>query len=361
MNRYDIQLLQRSVAYPSVSITMPTHRTAPDNRQDPIRLKNLVTQAVDRLLAEFSRRELEPLLTRLDGLVAAVDWRNTLDGLALYFNRDVARSFVLPFTLAERVVVDETFFTRDLVYALNHSPRYWVLALSEKPTRLFEGLRETLVEITDNGFPLTHEGPGGATELPGGFGVRKSAYRDERHRQFFRQVDDALAKVMATDRLPLVVVGVDRFLAFFKEVTAHDDAILTTLTGSHDRTSACELGRLVWPLVQANLADRPRQALERLDAAVGAQQSVSTLGEVWRMAQDGRGRLLLVEEDYHAPALVDESGRHLTLMDDPTTPGAIDDAVDDAIEAVLSRGGEVVFVDNGALEKHGRIALILRY
>jgi len=361
MNREDIRLLQDVRTYPSLSITMPTHRTAPDNRQDPIRLRNLVAQATDRLLGEFSRRELEPLFTRLDGLVAAIDWRNTLDGLALYVNRDVARSFVLPFTLAERVVVDETFFTRDLVYALNHSPRYWVLALSEKPTRLFEGRREALVEVTGNGFPLTHEGPGGATELPGGLGVRKSAYRDERHRQFFRQVDGVLAQVMATDRLPLVVVGVDRFIAFFQEVTAHSDAILTTMTGSHDRTSAYELGRMVWPLVQANLADRKRKALEMLDAAVGAQQYVSTIGEVWRMARDGRGRLLLVEEDYHSPALVDESGRHLTLVDDPTTPGAIDDAVDDAIEAVLSRGGEVVFVDNGLLEKHSRIALILRY
>lgn len=361
MNRHDIQLLQGTRAYPSLSITMPTHRTAPESRQDPIRLRNLITQATDRLLGEFSRRELEPLLTRLDGLASAINWRSTLDGLALYVNRDMARSFVLPFSLAERVVVDETFFTRDLVYALNHSPRYWVLALSEKPTRLFEGLREDLVEITDHGFPMVHEGPGGATELPGGFGVRKSAYRDERHRQFFRQVDAALAKVMATDRLPLAVVGVDRFIAFFKEVTAHGDVLLTTLTGSHDRTMPHELGRLVWPLVQANLADRRRKALDALNAAVGAQRFASTLGEVWRMAQDGRGRLLLVEEDYHAPALVDESRRHLTLVDDPTTPGAIDDAVDDAIEAVLSRGGEVVFVDNGALDKHGRIALILRY
>lgn len=360
MNREDIRLLQDVRIYPSLSITMPTHRTAPDNRQDPIRLKNLVTQATNRLLGEFSRRELEPLFSRLDSLVAAIDWRNTLDGLALYVNHDLARSFVLPFTLAERVVVDETFFTRDLVYALNHSPRYWVLALSEKPTRLFEGLGETLIEVTKNGFPLVYEHTE-EVELSDWFGFRKSAYRDERHRQFFRQVDEALGKVLATDRLPLVVGGVDRFIAFFQEVTAHRDAMIATLTGSHDRTSAYELGRMVWPLVQANLADRKRKALEMLDAAVGAQQYVSTIGEVWRMAQDGRGRLLLVEEDYHTPALVDESGRYLILVDDPTAPKTIDDVVDDTIEAVLSRGGEVVFVNNGSLEKHGRIALILRY
>jgi hypothetical protein len=361
MDRQDVQLLQNANAYPSLSITMPTHRTAPGNRQDPLRLRSLVAQATDRLLSEFSRRDLEPLFARLDALLAEIDWRKTLDGLALYVSRDVARSFVLPFDLKERVVVDHSFYTRDLVYALNHSPRYWVLVLSEKPTRLLEGLRETLAEATGGGFPMVFEGPGEATELIGGLGVSKSAYRDERHRYFFRQVDAALATRLATDRLPLVLVGVDRFLAFFNEVTAHQDVLLTTLTGSHDRTSAYELGQLVWPLVQTNLAHRRRKALDTLDVAVGAQRSVSTIGEVWRMAQDGRGRTLLVEDDYHAPARVDASGRNLTLVDDATSPDVMDDAVDNVIETVLSKGGEVVFVDNGSLASHGRIAMILRY
>ena len=39
----------------------------------------------------------------------------------------------------------------------------------------------------------------------------------------------------------------------------------------------------------------------------------------------------------------------------------MDDAVDEIIEMVLRKQGNVVFVDNGALETHSRIALILRY
>jgi hypothetical protein len=98
-----------------------------------------VTEATNRLLGEFSRRDVEPLLSRLEALVNDIDYRYTLDGLALFVNRDIGRQFILPFTLPERVVVDETFWTRSLVFALNRTPRYWVLALSEQPTRLFEG------------------------------------------------------------------------------------------------------------------------------------------------------------------------------------------------------------------------------
>jgi hypothetical protein len=208
---------------------------------------------------------------------------------------------------------------------------------------------------------MTHTGPGGESALPGGFGIQKSAYRDEYHRKFFRQVDAAFAAFAADDPLPLAVVGVDRHLAFFQEVTNHRDAIVTTLTGSHDKTPAHELGKLVWPLVKANLAEKRQNALSQLDIAVSEQKYVSTVGEVWRLAQDGRGRLLLVEEDFHAPARVDDTGRHLQLVEDATEPGVIDDAVDEIIEMVLSKQGQVVFVENGQLAQHQRIALILRY
>lgn len=361
MNRHDIHLLQQIRSYPALTITLPTHRTSPDNRQDPIRVRNLVTQATNRLLDEFKRREVDPLLARLERLVSEIDFRYTLDGLALFVAQDFARAFQVPFRLKERVVVDETFVTRDLVFTLNRSPRYWTLVLSEKPTRLLEGNRDALAEITEGGFPMTHEGPGGAAPLPGGFGVKKSAYRDEYHRQFFRQVDAALKPILDDDPLPLAVVGVDRFLAFFSEVTAHKDAILTTLTGSHDKTAPHELAKLVWPLVETNLASQRQQVMEELGRAISERKVASTVGEVWRFAHEGRGALLLVEEDFHYPATVDASGMHLSPADDATAPGVMDDAVDEIIEVVLSKQGRVVFVDNGQLDQHQRIALILRY
>ena len=361
MNRHEVHLLQEVKGYPAVTITLPTHRSSPENRQDPIRVKNLVNQAADRLLKEFGKREIEPLLLRLEKLAEDIDYRNTLDGLGLFVNHDFARSFYLPFPLKERVAVDETFFTRDLIFAMNRTPRYWVLALSEKPTRLYEGTREFLVEIREGGFPMTHEGMGGEQALPGGFGVRKSAYRDERHLQFFRQVDAALKPVMAEDPLPLAVVGVDRFLSFFNEVTGHKSAILTTMTGSHDKTTPHELGKLVWPLVKLNLDQQRQQILGELDKAVSERKFVSGVGEVWRLANEGRGRLLLVEEDFHYPARLDESGTHLVPADDHEAADVMDDAVDEIIEMVMSKQGQVVFVDNGSLDAHQRIALVLRY
>jgi hypothetical protein len=361
MNRHDLHLLQQVQGYPAVTITLPTHRSAPENRQDPIRVKNLVGQATNRLLGEFNKREIEALVARLQALAESIEYRNTLDGLAMFVTHEFGQLVYLPFSLKERVAVDETFFIRDLVFAMNRTPRYWVLALSEKPTRLFEATRENLVEIREGGFPMTHTRPGGEEPLPGGFGVQKSAYRDERHRQFFRDIEAALKPFLADDPLPLALVGVDRYLAFFNEVSNHKDAVIASLAGSHDKTSAHELGKLVWPLVKANLAEERHQVLSELDKAIGERKFVSTVGEVWRAAHEGRGRLLLVEEDFHYPARVDSSGTQISAVEDVEAPGVMDDAVDEIITAVLEKQGKVVFVENGQLQEHRRIALILRY
>jgi hypothetical protein len=241
-------------------------------------------------------------------------------------------------------------------------PRYWTLVLTEKATRLFEGAHENLVEIRAEGFPMTHEGPGGEQKLPGGFGVQKSAYRDERHRQFFRQVDQTLRSFLRDDPLPLVVVGVERYLAFFQEATSHEDSILATLTGSYEEASAHELSKLVWSLVREKYIDQRQQsALAELSQAQGERKLAFGIAETWQLAHEGRGRLLIVEENFHYPLNSDETDLRPLPAQYPSAPSMIPDAVDELIETVLSKQGEVVFVEESQLESHQHIALVLRY
>jgi predicted transcriptional regulator len=52
---------------------------------------------------------------------------------------------------------------------------------------------------------------------------------------------------------------------------------------------------------------------------------------------------------------------NITPMKNGSVSAMIDDAVDEVIEIVLAKGGRVVFVEDGALNDHKHIALILRY
>lgn len=365
MNRSEIAALQAVRGFPAVTILLPTIQRWPDNRQNPIRVTNLVHEAAERLRSSSSARIWTPLIERLESLAASIDYEHLDAGLALFVNQDIARIVLLPFPVPERVVVDETFATRELVAAEQRSPRYRVLVLSEQPTRLYTGLRDTLAEVHDHGFPMTYEGPGPEVDssrpLPGGRGTHTDAYRDEYRRQFFRAVDAALGEVLAEDPLPLIVTGVDRYLAFFREVSTHTRQIVATVTGSYDQTLPHELAALVWPAMQTYVTQQQETALAALAAAVDGQRYASGIEEVWRLAHEGRGATLLVEDGFTYTAREDATGLAIRPARNPLLPGVIDDAVDETIETVIAKGGDVIFVPDGALAVHQRVALILRY
>jgi hypothetical protein len=360
ISRAELKKLQARKDYPSVTLIARTHRTGPGNKRDRVVVKNLLTEAVDRLHDEFKKRDVAPIVDKLKKLVAEVDWNHTLDGLVLLASRDHSAHIDLPFRVKSRAVIDATFATRDLVFTLNRSPRYRVLVLTEKPTRLFDAITDQLDEVTSKPFPLVHKGPGGASKLPGGQGINRSAVRDESHRQFFKQVDEALAKLQKEDKLPVVVVGVERYLAAYQEVTSDPDAIVGLVAGSYDNPNPSKLGKLVWPVFQAGSTLKRTRALVRLGEAVDASRHASGIDQVWRAAFEKRVQTLLVETDFEHPADLAPGGDHL-LPYTGVGEAALDDAVDEVAEQVLADGGEVFFYSPGALDLHQRIGAVLRY
>ena len=358
LTRAELKSLQSHRDYPSVSILATTHRTAPLNRQDPIKVRNLVRKAIDRLHGEFKKREVASVVHNLQELVRKVDWQRTLDGLGLLASQERSAAIMLPFPVKPRAMIDETFATRDLVYAFNRAPPYRVLVLSHK-VRLYDAWTTVLDEYTGKPFPLVHRGPGGASKLPGGQGINRSAVRDDAMRAFFRSVDDAVDAVQKANPLPLVVVGVERDLAFYREVTCQTAAIIGMLAGNHDQTSPSALGKLVWPVFDTGATVRRTEALVQLDKAVGAQRHSSGIDQVWRAAVGAKCRTLLVEKEFKYPADVSTEGDRL-LPYTGKGPAALDDAVDEVIERVMDTGGEVFFYPAGDLEAHQRIAAVLR-
>lgn len=358
MNRADIEKLQQTHAFPAVSILAPTHRHEPGTGEDRIRLRNLADRARDRLLGMYPKREVAPVIDRLQEALATLDLNRPSDAVALFATRDTTYLFKLPFSVHEHVVVDETFATRDLVRGLARTPRYRVLPLAEKPARLFEATGDALVEVRTGGFPIEVEGGRGEPLESGGYPVHTSR-SDEQQRQFFRRVDRALGAASADDPLPLVVVGVERDLAYFEEVTQHRRSIASRIEGGYERTPPSELATVVAPAVQHYFDERRSGALARLIEAIGTHRTALGVDAVWHAAHEGRGDTLLVEEDYFAgPSRLVGGRLQPAAADDPDV---LDDPVDEIVEAVLAHHGDVIFLDRHALAEHGRIALITRY
>lgn len=348
----EIADLQRQRSYPAVSILMPTHRS--ERRSGRTRLRTLLARARERLVDEYGLEQATDVLDQLERVPAKVRRGRALDGLAVFAAEDECHILYLPVPVGERVVIGRSFATRDLLRARQLYPPYWVLALSESRTRLFEGVGTHLAEVTEGGFPLTtgEDGADGeAAGLPADFGQEPSAYRLARRRQSFQRVDGAFASFAAARPLPLVLVGVSRNLASFDRVTKHRHLHIGQVTGGHDRTSAHRLAELARPVIGRHLSAMRAAALTELETAASGRRYAAGMAEVTQLAHQGRGAHLVIEE--HFGLAGNENNR---VGAQPT--GA---EIDEVIAAVFASSGQVTFVDDDALADRGRIALILHY
>lgn len=354
-----VDTLLKTETAPVVTVTAALDRTRPGSGEDRIRFRNLLAEARAQIAALSDRAVAQQLADRLEDAATRVDLGGGAQGVVVVVTRESAEVRALPFPVRDGVSVGPTPATRYLVQGLRRSPRYRVLLISDRATRLFEAVRDELVEVVGHGFPMAarivardRRAVAGRFALPPG--------RDDKEgrRRFYRQVDQALTAASRGDEVPLVLVGVRRSTLRFREVSDNARLVVGTVGGAHDQASPGVLGKAVWPIMRARLKAQRAAVVAELAAAAATGSAVTGIDEVWQLGREGRGRLLVVEEDYRAQPAREVEGR--LVWTDDAIPGVFDDPVDEIVEHVVCAGGTVEFVAPGALAELGRIGLILR-
>jgi hypothetical protein len=344
---------------PVVTVTAALDRTRVGAGEDRIRLRNLLADARTEIATVSDPAVGRRLLERLEEAAADVDLGGGAHGVVMVATPFSSEVRALPFPVRDGVSLGPTPATRYLVQGLRRSPRYRVLVISDRATRLFEAVRDELSEVQDHGFPLAARIVPRDRRASGGPFARGTGRDDaEPRRQFYREIDRALTAASRGDELPLVLGGVRRSTALFQEVSENARLVVGTVAGAHDQLSAGELGRAVWPVMRARLKARRAAVVAELGTAAATGRAVTGIDEVWQLGREGRGRLLVVEEDYRAEPAREIDGR--LVWTDDNDLDVLDDPVDELVEHVLRAGGAVEFVAPDALAGLGRIGLFLR-
>jgi len=336
MKTTDLEKALNLSAKVAVSIYAPTNKVAPENQGDRIVVKNLVTIALDQIDKLGPKRDYQPLVDNINAAFESVDWTHSTDGLGLLASDQGFWKYSLSHAPAEQITVSDTFSIAELAKTVSKSWEYYLLVLSESPTRLFQGDRESLTELKGD-FPMEHTGRGGSAGMPTAFGQQTSVIVDEVHRQFFRKISDGLTKVQAENQLPLIATGVERFLAFWAEVAPEHDPV-AGIEGSYDFMSAAELSNKVWPQVEQYFRVQNKLIVETLNIARGNNTYAGGFDEVLEVAAAGRVRVLVISDEETA---------------NPKT--------EQAIRFTLASGGQVYFVPADELIDYATIAADLRF
>ena len=352
--------LRRPRPYPAVSVLTPTHRRDPLSTEDAVRLRTMVAEAKKKLESDpaVPRERRADVAAQLDRALAEVDLAHAEDGLVIFAAPGEHQVWSLARSVPERVVLSDTFLTRNLVSAQTAERPFWVLSVAADRATLWSGGPDRVTEERAGGFPLIREEPNFDPERLERVGDQPSSYRDEDTRRFLKEAATALTSLVRAHPRPLYVTGEPAALSLLCEFGgACKDAVQVPHGGLAQGTP-----EMVWqavrPVLEEQDGKRAEEVARALENARSRKEFAAGVDELWQSAREGRIRLLAVEENYRIT--VRDDGEHLIVAED----GDLDtreDIVDEIVEQCLETGADVRFVPDGALGDAQGMAAVLRY
>ncbi|NMG09537.1 hypothetical protein [Brasilonema sp. UFV-L1] len=387
ISRQEIKTLLEQPRQNSVSIYMPTQLAGPEVRQNSIRFKNLIKEAEARLIdAGLGQDDAIELLAKSHQLDDSNFWEQNVDqGLAVFISKDVFRYYTLPLTFDELVVVTDRFHIKPLLPILNGDGRFYLLALSQKDVRFFEGTHYSIKEIEVENMPksldealnydetaqegqfrIATSGGGTANSFvqPGSFHGQGSPDRDQHQKdilQFFHAVNNTLQEKLRDQTAPLLLAGVEYLMPLYKQANTYQHLMEEGITGNQEILSAQELHERAWPIVEPHYHKSQQEVVERFNELFGANtgKASNELKEIIPAAYYQRIDSLLVATNQEQWGLFDPTSETVYLHQEEETGD--EDLLDFAAAHTLLNGGTVYAVEAEQVPFSTPVAAIFRY
>lgn len=359
----EIEEVLHAVHYkPAISIIMPF--------EPKMTAKSVLHHSLDAALARAAKeldnnypedlREL--VMYKLKNLVEQLNYNTHKKSIAIFVSPVFEKVLYLDIAVEEKMIIDESFEIRDLVYARKQLHNYLVLLISAKASKMFLNSSDQFVRILSSS-------PDAINTAAENLHERVANFEDVQQRReievdkFLRYVDNGLDLILNAYKLPLFVAGADKMLGHFKKITRHQKSVIEYIHGNYEDEPVEKIQKILQPYVNDWKNVRQKDLLNLLSEAESKKKLVYGIQNVWYEAMRNRGKLLVVEKYYMYPSKAEEQG----IGDIPFHNRAhrkfsyVKDAVDDIIEKVLENGGDVEFTDAEVLKGFDQIALIQYY
>ncbi|MEA5551315.1 hypothetical protein VB713_10060 [Anabaena cylindrica UHCC 0172] len=360
-----------------ISIYAPMERLGIETKQNPIRLKNLVRQVEEKLLALGMRgQDAKELLQPIHELDINDDfWQHQSDGLAIFLSPNQFRYYCLPIAFPELTVVGDRFHLKPLLQLMSGDGTFSVLALSQNQVRLFQGTRYHLDEVELTNVPtniaaaLQYDDPEKSLQAHTGSSKGNSAVfhgqgaGNEDHKndllRYFRQVNNGLESFLKTQQAPLILAGVDYLLPIYHEANTYPHLLPDGITGNPETLALEELHTQAWQIAQPYFDLAKVSTISHYEELKGSEKTANTIEKVVTAAYLQRVETLFVPIDKNVWGVFNPEGNSIQIHAQQETGD--EDLLDLAALHTLTNGGTVYTVEQGDVPEHKAIAAILRY
>jgi hypothetical protein len=374
ITRDDLKLLiekKTDGACTQISIFMPTFRAGTDMQQSPSRLRNLLREAEEKLVATGLRGvDALKILKPVDGVLNdAFFWRNQSDGLAIFCGPDFFRYYRVPVNLKEMVLTGNRFHVKPLFPLLTEDGKFYLLSVSQKDVKLYQctrfGYREVSLPQTvpsslaeamkyeELDRSTQYHGHLGDAEYHGHIGVEAGAMimtshgktitqeHKDRLLRFFRDIDSGLREKMQEENAPLVFAGVDYLFPIYRQSNTYAGLADKIVEGNPDKVSVTELHTKAWEVIRPKFTDAKKKALSRYEKLEGTGLTSTDIKNVAENAYRGKIEFLFLDENAEQWGVFDRDRETVVLHEaaEPCDEDMLDFAL---IHTILHKGNAFV-------------------
>lgn len=376
---------------PCVSIYYPTHRNGPETRQDPIRMKNLLRSAAERISDFGESEKAEDILRPAWDLLPDIDfWTHQQEGLALLAAPGQFRYFHLPYAVPELAVASDHFYLKPLLPLFSRDEDFYILSLSKNRVQLYEANRYSIHQVRVPGLPdnmadalqsdeskepgqqrsfgPTIGAKGGLPAAQGttifhGHGGEKDV-RDDELLRYFRAVNEAVFRHLRDSHLPLVLAGVDYYFPIYREANTYLLLIEGGVPGGTESMTEKELRERAWPVVKPHLNLGQKRMLERFERVAysngrGPKKATRALEPTVVAAFEGRIDALVIPRESEVWGEFNEETEEVSR--EAASPARKRELLDLAAMQTILHGGELFVLSKETMPPDSEVAALLRY
>jgi len=343
---------------PAISVILPFDPKMVAKAEISLRLKDAAKQVERKLLDNYPAEMVFLMMKKLKIIFSQLNFSTHKKSLAVYLSPVFEKVLYLDVPVEEKILVDESFEIRDLIYSKKQLQKYLLLTINAKESKIFLGDTTGVVRIVSNT-------PESSVSYEYDTPERVANFSDIEHRKeillekFLRQVDKSLNIILQAYQLPLFVMGSKKILGHFNKLTRHKNSVIDLIYGNYENVHSEELKQILEPHIRDWKKVKETAIMNQLEEAEGNHKLVTGFRDVWNETNHHKGLLLVVEKNF---MYCGGKGNKLDLRQQSIARFAkysyIKDAVDDIIEKVLENGGDVEFVEEGVLSNYQQIALV---
>lgn len=363
-----------------ITITFPTVMKGPETEQNAIRLKNArqsleeKLEAVDKKLRDFPElaKKMEEL--ERDGPL----WEHQEKGFCLLWSPKKSHIFQTPYSLPEKVIIDQHFYLKDLLLNQHQKNSFTVLSLNEEKIGLIKGCvnnvaMETIampphmesfgaflsaydfeesLQFSTQGPAQKSRGAGDRTPHYHGQSVAQDDTKNRYREEFLKQVEDWSHETL--NRLNAdynFMIGDERIIGLFKKIArdTYPETILLDYKNAKDIRPKDLMASIEQYFSNQKKSDEIDEVgrLARLNAGNEANL-LFTLDQIALAAHNSRIETLIIANDFDNEYWGNIDTDNEEVNTDKTFNDVGCELINLAIINTVKNGGDLVSLDGVA-------------